>query len=180
MSIDSNLFSLADIEPDHLRACLCYVENAIGSAKSDLSEDSIERFSCFARLKIKYKSLGTCFARLQFCLYRLKTSAIQGRAMEIDELFYRSKTFSSLSLSLQRTSIVLWISSLYYFLSDSQDDALACIYQLMHLFPDAQSIILPNLFNHTTISRSISSFFCLKKSSFLSVIQIQSNLCIYV
>lgn len=88
----SESFSLADIEPNHLQACLCYVENAIGSAKSDLSEDSIERFSCFARLKIKYKSLGSSFARLQFYLYRLKTSAIQGRSMEIDEIFYRSKT----------------------------------------------------------------------------------------
>lgn len=34
---------LAEIESNHLRACLCYVENALGSAKSDLSEDSIER-----------------------------------------------------------------------------------------------------------------------------------------
>jgi len=36
-------FVLAEVEPNHLRACLCYVENALGSAKSDLSEDSIER-----------------------------------------------------------------------------------------------------------------------------------------
>jgi hypothetical protein len=37
------MFILAEIESNHLRACLCYVENALGSAKSDLSEDSIER-----------------------------------------------------------------------------------------------------------------------------------------
>lgn len=54
--------------------------------------------------------------------------------------------------------VVLWISSLYYFLSDSQDDALACIYQLLRLYPETETIILPNLFNHTTISRSNSYF----------------------
>ena len=48
---------------------------------------------------------------------------------------------------------------MYYFLSDSQDDALACIYQLLRLFPDTETIILPNLFNHTTISRSNSSLY---------------------
>jgi hypothetical protein len=37
------MFISADIESNHLRACVCYVENALGSAKSDLSEDSIER-----------------------------------------------------------------------------------------------------------------------------------------
>jgi hypothetical protein len=42
ISIDK-MFILAEIESNHLRACLCYVENALGSAKSDLSEDSIER-----------------------------------------------------------------------------------------------------------------------------------------
>ena len=40
----NELFISAEIEPNHLRACVCYVENAIGSAKSDLSEDSIERY----------------------------------------------------------------------------------------------------------------------------------------
>lgn len=48
---------------------------------------------------------------------------------------------------------------MYYFLSDCQDDALACIYQLLRLFPDTETIILPNLFNHTTISRSNSSLY---------------------
>ncbi len=37
------MFVLAEIVANHLRACLCYVENALGSSKSDLSEDSIER-----------------------------------------------------------------------------------------------------------------------------------------
>jgi len=32
-----------EIDSNHLQACLCYIENALGSAKSDLSEDSIER-----------------------------------------------------------------------------------------------------------------------------------------
>lgn len=92
------VFPLVDIEPNHLQASLCYVENAIGSAKSDLSEDSIERFSCFARLKIKYKSLGYCFARLQSYLYLLKTSAIIGKIIEIDQTFYRGRRSSSLHL----------------------------------------------------------------------------------
>jgi len=66
------------------------------------------------------------------------------------------------------TIIVLWISSLYYFLSDVQDDALACIYQLQHLLSETITIILPNVFNHTTISKSISSsfFFSFIKKSF--------------
>jgi hypothetical protein len=59
--------------------------------------------------------------------------------------------------------IVLWISSLYYFLSDVQDDALACIYQLQHLLSETITIILPNVFNHTTISKSISSSFLFYK-----------------
>lgn len=50
--------------------------------------------------------------------------------------------------------IVLWISTLYYFLSDLSNDALACLLQLRRLLPDDCQIILPNLFNHTTISRS--------------------------
>ncbi|CAF3731179.1 unnamed protein product [Adineta steineri] len=136
--IDYVQYPMNDIEENHLQACLCYVENALGSLKSDLSEDSIERFSYFARLKIKYKSLGYCFARLQFFLYRFKNSSIQQNQYEIDQKIYR----------------ILWISSLYYFLSDVQNDALACIYQLQHLLPDEITLILPNLFNHTTISKS--------------------------
>ncbi|UJR09056.1 hypothetical protein I4U23_013304 [Adineta vaga] len=136
--LDHIQYPTTNIDTNHLRACICYVENALGSAKSDLSEDSIERFSCFARLKIKYKFLGYCFGRLQFYLYLFKNSSIQQNQFEIDELFYR----------------ILWISSLYYFLSDVQDDALACIYQLQHILPDDQTIILPNLFNHTTISKT--------------------------
>ncbi|CAF1362617.1 unnamed protein product [Rotaria sp. Silwood1] len=136
--LDYVQYSTTEIESNHLRACLCYVENALGSSKSDLSEDSIERFSCFARLKIKYKSLGYCFARLQFFLYLFKNSSIQQKQFEIDEIFYRT----------------LWISSLYYFLSDMQDDALACIYQLQHSLSDTITIILPNLFNHTTICQN--------------------------
>ncbi|CAF1186868.1 unnamed protein product [Rotaria sordida] len=136
--LDYVQYSTTEIESNHLRACLCYVENALGSSKSDLSEDSIERFSCFARLKIKYKSLGYCFAHLQFFLYLFKNSSIQQKQFEIDEIFYR----------------ILWISSLYYFLSDMQDDALACIYQLQHLLPDTITIILPNLINHTTICQN--------------------------
>ncbi|CAF5077178.1 unnamed protein product, partial [Rotaria sp. Silwood1] len=38
-----------------------------------------------------------------------------------------------------------------------QDDALACIYQLQHSLSDTITIILPNLFNHTTICQSTSS-----------------------
>ncbi|CAF4481907.1 unnamed protein product [Rotaria socialis] len=138
-SIEKNLrFALAELESSHLRACLCYVENAVGSSKSDLSEDSIERFSCFARLKIKYKSLGYCFGRLQLFMYLFKNSSIQQKQFDEDDILYR----------------ILWISSLYYFLSDVQDDALACIYKLQHLLPDTTTIILPNFFNHTTISKS--------------------------
>ncbi|CAF0807573.1 unnamed protein product [Adineta ricciae] len=144
--VDHVQYPTTEIEPNHLRACVCYVENALGSAKSDLSEDSIERFSCFARLKVKYKFLGYCFARLQFFLYLFKNSPIQQTEFEIDELFYR----------------ILWISSLYYFLSDVQDDALACVYQLQRVLPEGLTIVLPNLFNHATISKSTIEALCLR------------------
>ena len=147
------LFLLADIQANHLRACLCYVENALGSSKSDLSEDSIERFSCFARLKVKFKLLGHCFARLQFFLYQAKNSTLQQSPFDIDDVFYRSKPETVADARL-RISAGLWVSSLYYFLSDVQDDALACIYQLQRLLPESVTIVLPNLINHTTISTS--------------------------
>ena len=171
--VRSNLFLLAEMQANHLRACLCYVEIALGSSKSDLSEDSIERygrnnndgtfssrvfvhrFSCFARLKLKFKSLGYCFARLQFFLYRMKTSAIQEPPLPIDDILYRSNRGKSFfQLFSTRSCVVLWTSSLYYFLSDVQDDALACIYQLQHLLPESLTIILPNLTNHAKITKS--------------------------
>ena len=40
----SNLVFLAELQSNHLRACLSYVEIALGASKSDLSEDSIERY----------------------------------------------------------------------------------------------------------------------------------------
>ncbi|CAF1284573.1 unnamed protein product [Adineta ricciae] len=144
--LDHIQYPTTEIEPNHLRACVCYVENALGSAKSDLSEDSIERFSCFARLKVKYKFLGYCFARLQFFLYLFKNSSIQQSQFEINEMFYR----------------ILWISSLYYFLSDVQEDALACVYQLQRILPEDFTIVLPNLFNHATISKSTIEALCLR------------------
>lgn len=47
-------------------------------------------FTGFSRLKLKFKSLVVCFSRLQFFLYRLKSSAINGENLPIDDFLYRS------------------------------------------------------------------------------------------
>ena len=146
------LSSSGDARWVSLQACLCYVEATIGSSRSDLSEDSIERSLFLSRslywsviVLMQIHLFVSTPSEIQDVGPRLRSSTLLSLSTKYSCPFSSHRlhvlpkewplTSSPLS-SGDSSRLVLWISSLYSFLSDVPSDALSCFSQLHHLLSE--------------------------------------------